>query len=57
MILYIANKSAYFFLDQTISSRREEKTNLLVCAAFIMKNQPFILKKGAPGTSSIFKKE
>ena len=28
-----------------ISSRRKEKTNVLVCATFIMKKQPFILEK------------
>ena len=33
------------FLNQPISSRREEQTNVLVCATFIMKKQPFILEK------------
>ena len=33
------------FLNQPISSRGEEKTNVLVCAIFIMKKQPFILEK------------
>ena len=34
------------FLNQPFSSRREEKTtNVLVCATFIMKKQPFILEK------------
>ena len=33
------------FLNQPISSRSKEKTNVLVCATFIMKKQPFILEK------------
>ena len=33
------------FLNQPILSRREEETNVLVCATFIMKKEPFILEK------------
>ena len=33
------------FLNQPISSTRKEQTNVLVCATFIMKKQPFILEK------------
>ena len=33
------------FLNQPISSRRKEKTNVSVCATFTMKKQPFILEK------------
>ena len=33
------------FLNQPISSRREEKFNALVCATFIMNKHPFILEK------------
>ena len=32
-------------LNQPISSKRKEKTNVLVCATFIMKKQPFIPEK------------
>ena len=33
------------FLNQPISSRSKGKTNVLVCATFIMKKQPFIFEK------------
>ena len=33
------------FLNQPISFRREEETNVLVCATFIRKKEPFILEK------------
>ena len=33
------------FLNQQISSTRKEQTNVLVCATFIIKKQPFILEK------------
>ena len=33
------------FLNQPISSRREEQTNVFVCVTFIMKKQSFILEK------------
>ena len=33
------------FLNQPISSTRKEQTNVLVCATFMMKKQPFILEK------------
>ena len=32
-------------MNQPISSTRKEQTNVLVCATFIMKKQPFILEK------------
>ena len=36
------------FLNQPVLSRREEETNVLVCATFIMKKEPFILEKLCP---------
>ena len=33
------------FLNQSILSTRKEQANVLVCATFIIKKQPFILEK------------
>ena len=45
-VIIYCKKIYLLFLNQPISSRSKEKTNILVCAAFIMKKQPFILEKG-----------
>ena len=43
--IYIYVCVCLLFLNQPISSRRKEKTHVLLCATFIMKKQPFICER------------